>query len=196
MAADAKARTQPVPREGAGAAKKKPKIKSLYIKLGLILAVGIFLMLLGGNGALPSSGEATETLPAVEPAAYRSTEEALENKIAAALGQIKGAGAVTVALTFAEGASYEYAYNEQETENTTREGGGESGFKESRQTNSSKDLVVEQEPVLLQENLPKIQGLLIVAQGGGDAAVKRQLFVAAAGLLNLPAHRIVVVEGN
>ena len=196
MAADAKARTKPSPLAEAGAVRKKPKIKSLYIKLGLILAIGIFLMLLGGKGALPGNGGSPETIPSVEPAIYRSSEEALENKIAATLSQIKGAGAVTVALTFAEGASYEYAYNEQETENTTREGGGESGFKESRQTNSSKDLVVEQEPVLLQENLPQIQGLLIVAQGGGDASVKRQLFVAAAGLLNLPAHRIVVVEGN
>ena len=49
-------------------------------------------------------------------------------------------------------------------------------------------------PFILSENAPVIEGVVIVAEGGGDATVQAALHQAAEALCNVPAHKIAVLQ--
>ena len=51
-------------------------------------------------------------------------------------------------------------------------------------------------PLLFEEKAPEVLGVLVVAEGAADVAVKEQLSKATATLLNIPLHRVMVVAGK
>ena len=161
------------------------KEKSLFIKLAVCLGIGILLMSWGGGrqaadtAAQPEEGN---PLPAAEN--YAGSEQQLEAKLAEILAAIKGAGQVSVAITFEQGPEYVYARENSE--------------KQSAEANeSSSSLVqVDDSPVLLKQRLPEVKGVVIVAEGAGDALVKEQLYQAAKSLLGVTAAQIAVIEGQ
>jgi stage III sporulation protein AG len=48
------------------------------------------------------------------------------------------------------------------------------------------------EPLIIRETEPRVEGIIIVCEGGGDPVVRDALTRAAMALLNLPAHKIEV----
>jgi stage III sporulation protein AG len=163
--------------------KLNPKEKSLFFKLAVILLVGIVLMSLTG-GNKDESDNAGDT--ASEPVAqsYYSEEAALEAKLVAILAQVKGAGKVSVALTFEEGTESVYAEESNET------------LSEDQTESSSALAEINDNPVLIKQRLPKVQGVVIVAEGAGDPLVKERLYEAARSLLGLTAAQIAIIEGD
>lgn len=49
-------------------------------------------------------------------------------------------------------------------------------------------------PVILTENSPIPEGVVIVAQGGDDPVVSAALHQAAQALLDIPAHKVAVLK--
>ena len=49
-------------------------------------------------------------------------------------------------------------------------------------------------PLVLSEASPKVEGVVIVAEGGGNPAVCASLNRAAQALLDVPAHKIAVLK--
>ena len=49
------------------------------------------------------------------------------------------------------------------------------------------------DPFVKKTLMPKVEGVLIVAQGAGNGEVNRMLTASAEALLGIEAHRIVVV---
>ena len=144
----------------------------------LVLLVGaVFLM-------LPNGG----TRPAVETAASQGTEfdlAGLENRLAAALSEISGAGTVSVVLTVKAGAEHILAEdiqsvqrgNDLERENATvivSKGGG------------------AQEAVMVQEIYPQFQGALVVCDGGDNPDVRLKLTEAMVALTGLGTDKISI----
>lgn len=160
-----------------------PKEKSLFFKLGVILLVGIVLMSLARHNTDDSAtGNDMPGEPVVQN--YYSEEAALEAKLISILTQVKGAGKVSVALTFEEGTESVYAEESKETLSKD-------------QTESSSALAeINDNPVLIKQRLPKVQGVVIVAEGAGDPLVKERLYKAARSLLGLSAAQIAIIEGN
>lgn len=178
--------------------KDKKSAKSLYFKLGLVLILGIFFMSFGSWNSSEEGAVPEEELVAAAVPITQDSQQALEEKLSAILGGMKGAGKVEVAMTFSSHGSREYAFNQQNSEAITQEGeSGQSSQRESRTVSASLDLALQHDsPVIVEEYPPQIQGVLIVAQGAGDPLIKRELFMAAQGLLGIPAHRIIIVEGK
>ncbi|HCF51291.1 MAG TPA: stage III sporulation protein AG, partial [Syntrophomonas sp.] len=50
--------------------------------------------------------------------------------------------------------------------------------------------------LLVEEKTPEVLGVLVVAAGASNVAVKEQLSSATATLLNIPLHRVMVVAGK
>lgn len=95
------------------------KEKSLFIKLAICLVAGIILMSLGSsnNDSTSTPNDSSSLQEPAEPTAstsYYSEEKELEDKLISILSEIKGAGAVTVALTFEQGTEYVYAEENNE----------------------------------------------------------------------------------
>ncbi len=165
------------------------KEKGLFIKLAICLVAGIILMSLG-SGKKDDTATNTGTSSPQEAASttlsesYYSEEKQLEDKLVSILSEVKGAGTVTVALTFEQGAEYVYAEENNEKQSTD-------------QSETSTSLAqINDSPVLIKQRLPEVKGVVIVAEGAGDALVKERLYQATKSLLGLSTSQIAIIEGN
>ncbi|CCY83641.1 putative stage III sporulation protein AG [Clostridium sp. CAG:149] len=52
----------------------------------------------------------------------------------------------------------------------------------------------EKVPVIEKELRPEIEGIVVSAQGGGNAAVRAEISEAMEALFNIPAHKIKVLK--
>lgn len=165
------------------------KEKGLFIKLAICLVAGIILMSLG-SGKKDDTATNTDNSSPQEAASttlsesYYSEEKQLEDKLVSILSEVKGAGTVTVALTFEQGTEYVYAEENNEKQSTD-------------QSETSTSLAqINDSPVLIKQRLPEVKGVVIVAEGAGDALVKERLYQAAKSLLGLSTSQIAIIEGN
>lgn len=111
--------------------------------------------------------------------------EALENKLCNVISNISGVGQVDVVITLASGFSYVYA-TDTETKTTT------SG---STQTTISTEetLLVSNQPVVVKEIFPEIKGVVVVAKGAENIAVKLNILSAIETALELDAKDITIL---
>ncbi len=128
-------------------------------------------------------------------------EEELEQRLAQALSQMEGVGEVQVMITFQDNGETvvekDTAYTSQEQ--TTEESDG--GVTGNSQTESSETTVFysdsgEEEPFVSKQILPSVEGVLVIAQGGGDQTVAANISEAVEALFGLEVHKIKIVEMN
>ncbi len=177
--------------------------KKMLIKLGILLVAGIFLMFLASSwqgGLAPAGNAATGTATPSSAASNASLgEEDLEGKIAAALSKMAGVGQVTVTLTYAGSAQGEYAVNGDTVSKTEEEKGTDGTLRVITETTESRKLAVAgsgNAPVLIGEDTPVIQGILVVAEGADNIKIKTALTEAVQGLLGISPHRIIVTAAK
>ncbi len=178
--------------------KWRKKEKSLLLKLGAVLAVGLIFMNVVAADSAEKKVTTADNQAKVIDSDYRNSEAALERRLAEVLSQIKGAGAVQVAITFSTGAESQYAVDSELTDSTVTEavaGGTDSG-RQSVETQQKTTLASQDgQAVLVKQSMPQIEGVLVVSSGAGDGRVKQQLFDSVQSLLGISAHRINIVEG-
>ena len=137
--------------------------------------------------------EANNTAAAVTLSSY------LTQQLEDILSLVAGAGNVRVMMTMGNAANV-FAQNSQENVSATTEEDGEGGVRNIHTTNASVTYVMvrrsdgSEAPLMLQEIAPAIEGIIIVAQGGGDVAVRDALTRAAQAVLGVAPHRIQVLE--
>ncbi|ATW24028.1 hypothetical protein [Candidatus Formimonas warabiya] len=126
---------------------------------------------------------------------YVPDSNTLESQLENILSEIDGVGDVSVSLVFAEGPTKEYAVNVNTTAREIQEKDQSGGIRTTNEKTENGQMVMGEgnaQPVLVKESMPKIQGILIVAQGAENPLVKEELFQAAKTLLQIPAHRITI----
>jgi len=179
--------------------------KKMLIKLGILLLAGIFLMFLASSwqkDLLPEEnmvqGE-TSSATSASSKLSSSEEAALEEKIAAALGQMAGVGQVTVTLTYARSGQGEYAINGDTVSRTEEQKDTDGSLRVTSETTESRELALAGNggsPILLGEGSPEIQGVLVVAEGAENIKTKVALTEAVQGLLGISPHRIIVTAAK
>lgn len=142
--------------------------------LCLIFIIGVVLMAAaGGHISRKAPAEnVTETIAADE-------EKRLEN----ILSQIDGAGEVSVMITYYSSPEKNIAY---ETKTSSREDKSESEDKKAVMTDGS--------PLVVKEVYPRVRGVIVTAQGAGNAVVKAAISEAVAASLDVSAHRICIFK--
>lgn len=125
----------------------------------------------------------------------------IETDLESILSKIKGAGKVEVMVTFYSGNESVPAADINTSENDTQERDKEGGTRSVKQTDKDSKIVYEEaqgtkKPFIVKELLPKVKGVVIVADGAGSAEVKSNLSMAAAALLEVAAHKIQVFQRN
>lgn len=163
---------------------------------------GLLLLLLGGTlgGSGVSTGTAsTQGHPEVKSVSGASADPilALEGQMdhaaETALQRIAGAGRVVVAITLARTDKLEVADNV-----ATSQSSGGSGKSASTQAQSTHTAVTGQsgQPLVIDQTAPRIAGVLIVSSGAHSPLVREALTQAAQTLFDLPAYRVLVLEGG
>lgn len=148
-------------------------------KKGLIIIAAFFIagimLILGGSSNVKAVNK--ENIGTAE----------LNRQLEQILSQVDGAGKVRVLINYNQSGEKILAYD---LESNTNE-------KESGKENNSKSEVVydgNKMPVILKEYMPKVEGVIIVAQGGNNENVKKQLIAGTVALLGIDEHKIEVLK--
>ncbi|GAE87650.1 stage III sporulation protein AG [Acetivibrio straminisolvens] len=126
----------------------------------------------------------------------------LEKDIENILGKIQGAGKVTVMITYASGKEIVPYADVKRSDNSTNEKDSSGGTRMIVQSNYESSVVYEEndkgvkKPIIAKELMPEIKGVLVVAEGASEATVRENLINSVKVLLDIPVHKIQVVEGG
>jgi stage III sporulation protein AG len=182
------------------------KQANLLRKIAIMGMVGILLLLIGSsltrNNTIDNTPNySTKTTDSAPPKEENYTS-ALANDLEELISMIEGVGRVQVKLYISRGNIYQYEYNEKNTNKITTETDQNSGTREIQDQTIDKELVIIQDvngnekPVIRVEKKPKINGVLIVAQGAERSEIKYLITEAVSNFLNLPLYKINVLPGR
>lgn len=155
----------------------------------IVICIGLLALLWPPIGSTDSSS--TQDAPLlIERSASSSIKQSMQAELAMILAQIEGAGLVEVSVSLSSEGIKTYATNDRDERRQTEESGRSSTVEES----STRDVAVSSgTPLLLEEKMPEILGVLVVADGAQDPQVKENLANATATLLNISPHRVRVM---
>ncbi len=141
----------------------------------VIFITGILLLLVGRtNAPAPQKEE-----PVREEQSLPDIERRLENALSAA----EGVGEVRVVIYYKDGGQKIIAKDKTEESDENKK-----HFEEKVV------LTDENKPIVLRENTCEIEGVLIIARGGGDPKTRAMLISAAQALLGIETHKIEVLK--
>ncbi|MBR5157201.1 MAG: hypothetical protein IKW59_05475 [Clostridia bacterium] len=161
--------------------------KSLLV----ILLIGVVLLVLSGMpvGSNKKESETKNQAELISGAEYITD---LEHRLAKILSSVNGASDVSVMITLSDGGQSVYARDEK-SENKTSDPRGESSTSEGTYVLKNNQ-GGGQSAVLIKNKLPEISGVLITAKGADKSEIKNNLANAAKAVLNVKAHRVIVLS--
>ena len=123
----------------------------------------------------------------------------LEEKLEGVLGEMEGVGKVKVMITLSDNGQSIVEKDTVDVSNTVKETDSSGGSRDTFSREFTAETVqVENEngtyPYVGKEILPTIEGIVVVAEGGGNATVVSQISKAAMALFPIEAHKIIVVK--
>lgn len=154
--------------------------KLVLDKKGILIIAVVFIagimLVIGGDG----SSKSTVTAESV-------STDSLNKELEDILSQVEGAGEVKVLINYKQSGEKILAYD-MESNTNERDGG--------KENNSKSEVVYDgnKMPVVLKEYMPKVEGVIIVAQGGNIENVKKQLIAGTVALLGIDEHKIEVLK--
>lgn len=162
-------------------------IKHIEIILALAVAAVILVVYLAVSAA--SGGEqSNQTVETVGGSLITETER----KLKTILGEIDGAGSVSVMITYESSVETVYAMTTNTTENSSTSGSGGSNMSTVTKTPVVVTNNGKSELIVVKEVMPKILGVVVVAEGATDIKTRLALLSATATALNVDADIIEI----
>ncbi|RNC29265.1 MAG: hypothetical protein AWM53_00618 [Candidatus Dichloromethanomonas elyunquensis] len=161
----------------------------------LIVVAGIFIYTAKDNPAKLSLKTEGNTVSApADNSGISSLEKNLEEKISTSLESIKGVGKTKVLVTYTSGLRKEFAKNESTSKKSSKETDKDGGTRETVEDTITTNIVISgnTNPLIVVEQRPQVDGVLIIAQGASDPKIKEQIFEAVKTLLNIPPAKVSV----
>lgn len=127
--------------------------------------------------------------------------ETKEEQLEKVLGNIKGAGKVSVMITYKNGNEVVCATNVETQTNTVTEKSENGGIKESETVIENKSPVTidsknGENALVIVENEPEIKGVIVVAQGAEKVKVKMDLQKAVETVLQVSPSQVEIFAMN
>lgn len=146
------------------------------------------------------SGQSTDASDP-ESGAKSAYEEQLEQRLTMILEQMAGVGKVKVMITLKDSGQTILEKDVQSADNQTSETDGAGGNRSISETQREESTVYQgknesEEPVVSKELRPAVEGVLVVAQGGGNASVAENISEAVQALFDVEVHKIKIVKMN
>lgn len=138
-----------------------------------------------GGGAAPGAGGASGGPPA---------EMAVEERLAETLSCIRGAGKVRVMITYDTGTQIVPVMStDVQSSSSQSSAEGNTTLNENR-TESSRPATLQDEALVITEKAPAVRGVIVIAEGAADIAVKLKLQSAVQTVLGVDIDCIEVFE--
>ena len=124
------------------------------------------------------------------------TKDSTEERLKEVLQRISGVGQVEVFITYEDNGKLIVEKDETVSEELVQEIDSSGGTRTT--TTSQKEWKTvygtEDAPYVVQELVPKVKGILVVAQGGGDETVKLKIQQTLEALFGLDSHKISIMK--
>jgi len=179
-------------------------------KLIILLLVGVLLLVIAwptggtgtGTGNNDTATESYDTVGAVEEAALEAYITNQEARLTAIIGVIEGAGKVSVMITAKSSGELVVEKDVDTSSSTLEENDSSGGNRTTNEANHSESTIFTDDstgqsvPYVVKEIEPQIEGIVVVAEGGGDLNVVNEITDAIGVLFDVPVHKIKVVKMN
>lgn len=166
----------------------------------LLGAIVLALMLIyWGKESTATSADAPAktTQTTAESSKISGLENELEKKLRDNLQAIHGVGNVRVSVSLSSGIKNDYVQNDNVTKRNQKQTDKSGGVSEITEETTSSQLAMlngASQPVVIMEQKPEIEGILVIAEGAGDPKTKDRIHTAVCTLLNIPAGKVSVEE--
>lgn len=178
--------------------KKLKSIKNIEIVVAVLLISLMFLIYFSALGK--DSDTSNKSSASVTDIQYTSASQyvkELEARLENTLSKIQGAGQVSVVITIASSSELIIAKTietNKKTDTSTQNG---VTTKTENVEIIEKPIIVDgkngDEPIVLLEVMPKISGIVVVAEGANDVNVKLNILKAIQALLTIPNGNIEIL---
>lgn len=132
---------------------------------------------------------------------FSGTEEyaaSLEKKLENTLSRISGVGSVQVMITLNATEELVVEKDQQTQSSSTAEEDSQGGSRTSHQLSRSENTVYHSsgsnEPYVVKTLLPRVEGVVVVAQGAGTGTVNRNITDVVQALFDVEVHKVKVVK--
>ena len=152
--------------------------------LQILLLAGILLVVIAmpvekkGEGEVRKQGEKTEKRTESD------YESAMEEKLSKLLSDVQGVGENQVMITLRSTAE-RIVEKDEETDDQTK-----------RETTVYRNTDEEEVPYVKKEMTPQIEGVVVIAEGGDDSVVVKNITEAVQTLFGVDTHKIKVMKMN
>lgn len=189
--------------------KKKITLKEIGLpRLLILLLAGVFLLFLsfsdlfGGDNQKQQTGilSADKREDTSENNELDLYTENMEERVKKILKKVDGIGDVDVMITLKSSKEQVTLKDTPISEETTKETDSEGGKRENSKTQKEETSVYmkkengEQSPYVTKELEPTIEGVVVIAKGGGDTKVINEIMDAMEVLFSVPVHKIKVMK--
>lgn len=126
----------------------------------------------------------------------------LERRLEETLSQLDGAGNVRVMVTLQSSAQKIVEKDTQGEKDAITEEDSQGGRRTSENTSHQETTVYEgmgeksQEPYVSKELTPRVEGVVVLAEGGENALVKKNITEAIQALFGIDTHKIRIMKKN
>lgn len=125
-------------------------------------------------------------------------ETYLEKRLEALLGKMEGVGKIQVMVTLEDGGEQILEKDERESRTTTGEGSGENARTATEVNLEYTTIFVEEDgnktPYIVQIKNPKIKGVAVICEGGGNSSVAQNISKTIGALFSIETHKIMVMK--
>lgn len=197
-----------------GVEKKKITLKEIGpSKLVILLLCGIFLVVLqfpnmfSGNNSTKKEGSNEGSKITSNQNNTKTDDETdtylklLESRLEETLAKVNGIGKVDVMITLKGSKELVVLKDQPYTQESMNETDGEGGNRVSSSVDKEDNTVVVDNgsgnlPFIIQEIEPRVEGIVVIAQGGGNPEIITEIVDAVQVLFNVPAHKVKVMKMN
>ena len=181
---------------------KMPKKNHLLILLlvGLLMFVAVFPFPASGQAEQDADKNTSAALSGESSTALGEYEAYHEEKTEEVLKQVDGVGDVTVMITLRSGGQKIIEKDQSGSSQTTEEEDSEGGKRTVEDSTSDKTSIYEQDsdgsstPYVSKELSPEIEGVVVIADGGGNAVTAQNITEAVQALFGVEAHKIKIMK--
>ena len=166
------------------------KLKKEQLLIGIL--VGILLLVI----AIPVPEKEKQEQIVIKEEASEHKEPEMETALQEILQTISGVGKVEVFITYKDYGKVIVEKDETVSEEVIQEADSSGGNRTTRTVQNERQTVygMGEEPYIIQEISPTVEGVLVVAQGAGNISVKKQIQETIEALFGLDAHKISIMK--
>ena len=172
-------------------------------RIRIVLILGLVgIVLIGLSQFWPSGGKETPVAAGDTATATEAYKEKLEERVREIVSSVEGVGKSQVMVTLESGVEYVYE-KEQNVSSTLNEDNTQGSGMKIQQSEDNKEsfIIVEDEnghkTALVRTRLePKVQGVVVVCEGGGSALVAKNIYDLVTTALGIGYDRVCVVKSN